>query len=338
MAACSNCGSQNAPEARFCTGCGTPLTKPAVAPVASPENGSRCPTCGIILPPGARFCAKCGGTVLMKTPPAAPPPAPSPNLFPPAGPPPTVAAPVAAPPPPPGPTRPAAPVPPPYRPPTPPTAASVPAARPPAAPKSGIGIVLLVLGLVVVLVAGGYFGLMKWQAARKTAREAATAQLAPPVSAPPATAPPAVTPPPEVTPSPEPITPIPTPEKKADERAPTPTPAPLPPAPISPSQTSPDGTAGTAVGPVAIAHPTVLKKVTPLYPLVARQSRIAGTVKIQVIIGADGRVRDAKAISGNEILAESAVTAVKQWLYAPVLMNGRAIEASTVVQFDFKLD
>ena len=93
-----------------------------------------------------------------------------------------------------------------------------------------------------------------------------------------------------------------------------------------------------ATGPVAVAHPTALKKVTPVYPLSARQARIEGTVKIQVIIGIDGRVRSATSLSGNPILAESAVNAVKQWLYAPILLNGRTVEASTVVQFDFKLD
>src|SRR5579872_2984169 len=69
MAGCSNCGTQNAPEARFCTGCGSPLATPAPPPPppAVPESSS-CPKCGMILPAGVKFCAKCGGTVVMKVP------------------------------------------------------------------------------------------------------------------------------------------------------------------------------------------------------------------------------------------------------------------------------
>ncbi len=50
MTTCSACGTENAPDARFCSACGAPL---AVV----------CAECGTPLPEGARFCPACGASV-----------------------------------------------------------------------------------------------------------------------------------------------------------------------------------------------------------------------------------------------------------------------------------
>ena len=357
MAACSNCGSPNAADARFCTGCGRPLTPPTVAPAPAPTAaGAICPTCGISLPPGVKFCAKCGGTVPMKTPAAPPPGPPRPMAPPPAPPPPAAPAPPApvpeskpaaggsgtAPGPPPFafPSGPAPAVPPPYKPPMAGAAPPVPppygrpgagpAAFPPAKKKSGLGIVLLIAGLVVVLGGGGYFGYTRWRAARKAAQDAAIAQTAPPATAPPLTPLPTPIPSPETTPEvtpPQPPTPTP----------PAPTPLPTPPAnsPVQPG--SPGAGATLPEGPVS-AHPAVVKKVKPVYPKLARDSHLGGVVRVQVIITADGHVREATLVSGNAVLGQAAVDAVKKWVYEPTLVNGRPVEATTVVQFRFNPD
>jgi class 3 adenylate cyclase len=55
---CSNCGSDNPADKKFCGDCGAPL-----------EN--RCPKCGAENPPGKRFCGDCG-TALGDAAPAAP--------------------------------------------------------------------------------------------------------------------------------------------------------------------------------------------------------------------------------------------------------------------------
>ena len=109
----------------------------------------------------------------------------------------------------------------------------------------------------------------------------------------------------------------------------------MPPAtPVAAAPASPE----PAEPPVAVTKPDIIRKVTPQYPQLARQSHITGTVKVQVTIAVDGHVRDATVVSGNEILAPAAVEAVKQWLYTPIVRNGRPVEATTVVQFDFRWD
>jgi TonB family protein len=60
--------------------------------------------------------------------------------------------------------------------------------------------------------------------------------------------------------------------------------------------------------------------------------RLRGTVRLRVLIGIDGRVREAEAISGGDPgLTDAATEAVKQWVYLPTLLNGSPVEVTTQV-------
>jgi protein TonB len=56
-----------------------------------------------------------------------------------------------------------------------------------------------------------------------------------------------------------------------------------------------------------------------------------------VIIGNDGTVQSERLISGDPMLAQSAIDAVKQWKYRPYLLNGNAVEVDTQVTVNFVL-
>jgi len=86
-----------------------------------------------------------------------------------------------------------------------------------------------------------------------------------------------------------------------------------------------------------VASGLVLSKVDPLYPPLARQARIQGTVVLQVIINRDGDVDNLQLISGHPMLAPAAITAVKQWKYKPYLLNGEPVMVETQVQVNFQL-
>lgn len=58
-------------------------------------------------------------------------------------------------------------------------------------------------------------------------------------------------------------------------------------------------------------------RVNPVYPEVARQLDITGAVRLQVTVGPDGKVRQVKLLGGHPLLADAAMTAVKQWRYEP---------------------
>jgi len=60
----------------------------------------------------------------------------------------------------------------------------------------------------------------------------------------------------------------------------------------------------------------VRSRVAPVYPELAKRMKITGTVKISATIDPDGKVIDAKTISGNKILSQAAEDAVKHWRFS----------------------
>lgn len=59
----------------------------------------------------------------------------------------------------------------------------------------------------------------------------------------------------------------------------------------------------------------VTKRVEPQYPELAQKMNLHGTVKLKVWIAPDGAVRRVEYIGGHPLLAESAVSTVKQWKF-----------------------
>jgi protein TonB len=81
----------------------------------------------------------------------------------------------------------------------------------------------------------------------------------------------------------------------------------------------------------------VISRVPPAYPQLARQARVAGTVKVEATIGRDGRVRTARAVSGPPLLRRAAEDAVRQWKYQAGMLNGEPTEVTTQVDVSFTL-
>jgi TonB family protein len=79
----------------------------------------------------------------------------------------------------------------------------------------------------------------------------------------------------------------------------------------------------------------LVEKVKPVYPASAKGSGIEGTVRINLTIGRDGRVREAEAISGHPQLVPAALDAVRQWVYKPTLIDGQPAEVTTTVEVKF---
>ncbi len=81
----------------------------------------------------------------------------------------------------------------------------------------------------------------------------------------------------------------------------------------------------------------LLRKPMPVYPPLAKQARIQGTVKFTAVIGTDGSIRNLQLISGHPLLVPSAQEAVKQWAYQPTLLNGEPVEVITQIDVNFTL-
>lgn len=81
----------------------------------------------------------------------------------------------------------------------------------------------------------------------------------------------------------------------------------------------------------------MVRRVMPVYPQMARSMRIAGKVQLVGTIGRDGAVRDLRVIEGHPLLVQAALSAVKQWLYSPTLLNGEPVEVIAPIEVNFTL-
>jgi TonB family protein len=82
----------------------------------------------------------------------------------------------------------------------------------------------------------------------------------------------------------------------------------------------------------------IVSRVNPTYPMVARETNTSGEVQLRVLVAKDGAVKSVSLISGDPLLGQSAIEAVKQWRYQPTLVNGKPVEVETTVPVNYKLN
>jgi TonB family protein len=80
-----------------------------------------------------------------------------------------------------------------------------------------------------------------------------------------------------------------------------------------------------------LTHP-----IDPEYPASAKSSGQRGSVALQVLIGRDGTVLDAKFLQGSLVFARVSIDAVKQWRFKPYSFNGRSVSVQTVITLNFR--
>ncbi|MBA7605116.1 hypothetical protein ES703_12245 [subsurface metagenome] len=74
-----------------------------------------------------------------------------------------------------------------------------------------------------------------------------------------------------------------------------------------------------------------------MYPEIARQARVEGVVIVEAITDIYGRVQVVKVIKSIPLLDQAAVDAVYQWLYEPMVINGRPRGVIFIVRVTFQL-
>jgi len=101
---------------------------------------------------------------------------------------------------------------------------------------------------------------------------------------------------------------------------------------------------GPGVGPSGplrlgstVAPPKKIKDVRPIYPQLAMATRARGTVVLDVTIGTDGKVQDAKVIHSVPQLDLAALEAVRQWEYEPTRVNGALVALIMTVVVNFAI-
>ena len=87
--------------------------------------------------------------------------------------------------------------------------------------------------------------------------------------------------------------------------------------------------------PESAARDLLVQPVEPVYPDTAKAGALRGSVVLQVLVGRDGSVQDAKFLQGSLVFGRAAIDAVKQWRFKPYSMNGRAVSVQTVISLNF---
>jgi protein TonB len=87
--------------------------------------------------------------------------------------------------------------------------------------------------------------------------------------------------------------------------------------------------AAPAAGPVRVGgdiqRPRKIKDVKPVYPPNALSADVRGAVIVDLVVGPDGKVKDATIRQSVPALDRAALEAVRQWVFEPARRNGEAI-------------
>ena len=86
-----------------------------------------------------------------------------------------------------------------------------------------------------------------------------------------------------------------------------------------------------------IKPPRLIKRVDPVYPQEALKERVQGIVILGARTDSAGRVEDVIVQRSAPLLDQAAVDAVKQWIYEPMVIDGKPVKVVFTVQLNFMM-
>lgn len=85
------------------------------------------------------------------------------------------------------------------------------------------------------------------------------------------------------------------------------------------------------------SDPERLRMDSPVYPAVAVDAGVEGTVIVQALVSREGKVLKARVLDGPEMLHESAIACAKTAIFRPALTQNKPVEVWVVMPITFKL-
>jgi periplasmic protein TonB len=101
---------------------------------------------------------------------------------------------------------------------------------------------------------------------------------------------------------------------------------PPPPAPLTPVRLH-----------AGMQPPRKIVNVDPVYPRVAQEARIEGTVILETVIDVTGRVTSVRVLRSIPLLDQAAIDAVNGWTFTPTLLSGVPVPIALTVTVRFAL-
>ncbi|MFL6209824.1 MAG: TonB family protein [Pyrinomonadaceae bacterium] len=81
----------------------------------------------------------------------------------------------------------------------------------------------------------------------------------------------------------------------------------------------------------------ISNKPQPAYPPIAKAARAMSAVAVQVIVNKEGKVIAAQVLSGHPLLQAAALKAARAVLCSPTLLDGKPVNVSGVITYNFVL-
>jgi len=86
-----------------------------------------------------------------------------------------------------------------------------------------------------------------------------------------------------------------------------------------------------------VVQAKLISSVPPAYPPLAKSQHVSGSVLVDALIDANGRVTTMKIVSGPALLHQAAMDALKQWKYRPATLDGKPTPMHLTVTVQFRL-
>lgn len=86
-----------------------------------------------------------------------------------------------------------------------------------------------------------------------------------------------------------------------------------------------------------IKPPKLIKEMAPVYPEVARMAEVQGVVILSVKADEEGKIVDVMVLRSIPLLDQAAIDAVRQWVYEPLVIDGKAVSVVFTVTVRFQL-
>lgn len=86
-----------------------------------------------------------------------------------------------------------------------------------------------------------------------------------------------------------------------------------------------------------VSQGMLLEPIRPVYPEMARATRVQGAVVIAATISKSGRIESARVVSGPAMLRSAALEAVERARYRPYQLNGELTAVETVITVNFRM-
>lgn len=85
-------------------------------------------------------------------------------------------------------------------------------------------------------------------------------------------------------------------------------------------------------------EPVRLRIDPPVYPEVARQADVEGTIIVRALVGKDGKVKDVIVVDGHAMLNEAAMACARTAVFKPALVQGEPVEVWVMMPITFRMN